>query len=186
MLQSSLRQPALVRSSLRSTSLRSLALRSASLLRPSTCPPAARHQSTWSSEPHEGWIAQYESWNDLAKKESKTSNPITDLVKSDPMLSPIYFGGPPTEENPKMAEFPGVYPFTRGPYASMYVKKPWTVRQYAGFSTAEESNTFYKANIAAGVQGLSVAFDLPTHRGYDSSSERCVGDIGMAGVAIDR
>jgi len=73
----------------------------------------------------------------------------------------------------------------RGPYASMYTARPWTIRQYAGFSTAEESNAFYKKNLAAGQQGLSVAFDLPTHRGYDSDHERVVGDVGMAGVAID-
>ena len=81
-------------------------------------------------------------------------------------------------------EIPGVYPYTRGPYATMYVKKPWTIRQYAGFSTAEESNRFYKSNLAAGQQGLSVAFDLPTHRGYDSDHERVIGDVGMAGVPI--
>ncbi len=80
---------------------------------------------------------------------------------------------------------PGLPPFTRGPYATMYVAKPWTVRQYAGFSTAEESNAFYRRNIAAGQQGLSVAFDLATHRGYDSDHPRVVGDVGKAGVAID-
>ncbi|HYD83511.1 MAG TPA: methylmalonyl-CoA mutase family protein, partial [Opitutus sp.] len=80
---------------------------------------------------------------------------------------------------------PGLAPFTRGPYATMYVGKPWTVRQYAGFSTAEESNAFYKRNLAAGQAGLSVAFDLATHRGYDSDHPRVVGDVGKAGVAID-
>jgi len=79
----------------------------------------------------------------------------------------------------------GVAPFLRGPYATMYVQRPWTVRQYAGFSTAEESNAFYKRNLAAGQMGLSVAFDLPTHRGYDSDNPRVVGDVGKAGVAID-
>ena len=78
-----------------------------------------------------------------------------------------------------------VFPFTRGPYATMYTKKPWTIRQYAGFSTAEASNAFYRKNLAAGQQGLSVAFDLATHRGYDSDHPRVVGDVGMAGVAID-
>jgi methylmalonyl-CoA mutase len=81
--------------------------------------------------------------------------------------------------------FPGFAPFVRGPYASMYVSRPWTVRQYAGFSTAEESNAFYKRNIAGGQKGLSIAFDLPTHRGYDSDNPRVFGDVGMAGVAID-
>lgn len=79
----------------------------------------------------------------------------------------------------------GLPPFLRGPYSTMYVQKPWTVRQYAGFSTAEESNAFYRRNIAAGQQGLSVAFDLATHRGYDSDHERVLGDVGKAGVAID-
>ena len=81
--------------------------------------------------------------------------------------------------------FPGLPPFVRGPYATMYTLKPWTVRQYAGFSTAEASNAFYKRNLAAGQKGLSVAFDLATHRGYDSDHPRVAGDVGMAGVAID-
>jgi methylmalonyl-CoA mutase len=79
----------------------------------------------------------------------------------------------------------GIPPFLRGPYGSMYVTRPWTIRQYAGFSTAEESNAFYRRNLAAGQKGLSVAFDLATHRGYDSDHERVVGDVGKAGVAID-
>ncbi len=79
----------------------------------------------------------------------------------------------------------GIPPFLRGPYATMYLQRPWTVRQYAGFSTAEESNAFYKRNLAAGQKGLSIAFDLATHRGYDSDHERVVGDVGKAGVAID-
>ena len=80
---------------------------------------------------------------------------------------------------------PGEPPFIRGPYTSMYTSRPWTIRQYAGFSTAEESNAFYKRNLAAGQKGLSVAFDLPTHRGYDSDHPRVSSDVGMAGVAID-
>lgn len=79
----------------------------------------------------------------------------------------------------------GIVPFLRGPYSTMYVRRPWTIRQYAGFSTAEESNAFYRRNLEAGQKGLSVAFDLPTHRGYDSDNERVVGDVGKAGVAID-
>ncbi|MEM8506317.1 MAG: methylmalonyl-CoA mutase [Bacteroidota bacterium] len=79
----------------------------------------------------------------------------------------------------------GIPPFLRGPYSTMYVRRPWTIRQYAGFSTAEESNAFYRRNLAAGQKGLSVAFDLPTHRGYDSDNERVIGDVGKAGVAID-
>ncbi|MEU0893813.1 methylmalonyl-CoA mutase [Streptomyces massasporeus] len=81
--------------------------------------------------------------------------------------------------------YPGAAPFLRGPYPTMYVNQPWTIRQYAGFSTAEESNAFYRRNLAAGQKGLSVAFDLPTHRGYDSDHPRVTGDVGMAGVAID-
>src|SRR5436190_16523126 len=81
--------------------------------------------------------------------------------------------------------YPGLPPFLRGPYPTMYVTQPWTIRQYAGFSTAEESNAFYRRNLAAGQKGLSVAFDLPTHRGYDSDHPRVAGDVGMAGVAID-
>ena len=81
--------------------------------------------------------------------------------------------------------YPGLPPFLRGPYPTMYVNQPWTIRQYAGFSTAEESNAFYRRNLAAGQKGLSVAFDLATHRGYDSDNPRVAGDVGMAGVAID-
>ena len=84
-----------------------------------------------------------------------------------------------------VGSYPGLPPFVRGPYPTMYVTRPWTVRQYAGFSTAEESNAFYRRNLAAGQRGLSVAFDLPTHRGYDSDNPRAAGDVGMAGVAID-
>jgi methylmalonyl-CoA mutase len=82
-------------------------------------------------------------------------------------------------------DFPGFAPYTRGPYPTMYTTKPWTIRQYAGFSTAEDSNAFYRRNLAAGQRGLSVAFDLATHRGYDSDHPRVAGDVGMAGVAID-
>ena len=81
--------------------------------------------------------------------------------------------------------YPGIAPYLRGPYPAMYVTQPWTIRQYAGFSTAEDSNAFYRRNLAAGQKGLSVAFDLATHRGYDSDHPRVPGDVGMAGVAID-
>ncbi|UVK44474.1 methylmalonyl-CoA mutase [Mesorhizobium sp. AR07] len=86
---------------------------------------------------------------------------------------------------PHLDTYPGLPPFVRGPYPTMYVQQPWTIRQYAGFSTAEESNAFYRRNLAAGQKGLSVAFDLATHRGYDSDHPRVAGDVGMAGVAID-
>src|ERR1051326_8641020 len=81
--------------------------------------------------------------------------------------------------------YPGLPPFLRGPYPTMYVTQPWTIRQYAGFSSAEDSNAFYRRNLAAGQKGLSIAFDLATHRGYDSDHPRVLGDVGMAGVAID-
>src|SRR6201994_3386502 len=81
--------------------------------------------------------------------------------------------------------YPGIAPYLRGPYPAMYVTQPWTIRQYAGFSTAEDSNAFYRRNLAAGQKGLSVAFDLATHRGYDSDHPRVGGDVGMAGVAVD-
>lgn len=92
-----------------------------------------------------------------------------------------------TDHQPKEHEggYPGLPPYLRGPYTTMYVGRPWTVRQYAGFSTAEDSNAFYRRNLAAGQKGLSIAFDLATHRGYDSDHPRVVGDVGMAGVAID-
>ncbi len=84
-----------------------------------------------------------------------------------------------------LGTYPGIAPFLRGPYPTMYVNQPWTIRQYAGFSTAVESNAFYRRNLAMGQKGLSIAFDLPTHRGYDSDNPRVLGDVGMAGVAID-
>ncbi|MCB8838833.1 methylmalonyl-CoA mutase [Aurantimonas sp. VKM B-3413] len=86
---------------------------------------------------------------------------------------------------PHLGTFPGIAPYIRGPYPTMYVEKPWTIRQYAGYSTAAESNAFYRRNLAAGQKGLSIAFDLATHRGYDSDHPRVAGDVGMAGVAID-
>jgi methylmalonyl-CoA mutase len=94
--------------------------------------------------------------------------------------------GPPDRDGLDLSsDWPGLPPYLRGPYPTMYVNHPWTVRQYAGFSTAEESNAFYRANLAGGQKGLSVAFDLATHRGYDSDHPRVAGDVGMAGVAID-
>ncbi|XP_002158942.3 methylmalonyl-CoA mutase, mitochondrial isoform X1 [Hydra vulgaris] len=126
-----------------------------------------------------------EEWIGIAKKELKGVDPIEKLTWKTPEginLKPVY-----TRDDIKDVadEMPGVYPFTRGPHATMYTFRPWTIRQYAGFSTVEESNRFYKKNIAAGQQGLSVAFDLPTHRGYDSDNPRVHGDVGMAGVAVD-
>jgi methylmalonyl-CoA mutase len=99
-------------------------------------------------------------------------------------VKPLY-GAPDLDGLDFLHTYPGIAPFLRGPYPTMYVNQPWTIRQYAGFSTAEESNAFYRRNLAAGQKGLSIAFDLPTHRGYDSDHPRVVGDVGMAGVAID-
>src|ERR1700686_4149711 len=100
--------------------------------------------------------------------------PVKPLYSSDDVSSLDFLDG-----------LPGIPPYLRGPYPTMYVTQPWTIRQYAGFSTAEESNAFYRRNLAAGQMGLSVAFDLATHRGYDSDHPRVVGDVGKAGVAID-
>src|SRR6056297_1871784 len=98
---------------------------------------------------------------------------------------PKWFGRSDFAKPPQRDFVSGSPPFLRGPYSSMYAGRPWTIRQYAGFSTAKESNAFYKRNLAAGQKGLSVAFDLATHRGYDSDHPRVSGDIGKAGVAID-
>jgi len=99
-------------------------------------------------------------------------------------VKPLY-GESDLKGLPDLDTWPGLPPFVRGPYPTMYVQQPWTIRQYAGFSTAEESNAFYRRNLAAGQKGLSIAFDLATHRGYDSDHPRVAGDVGMAGVAID-
>ncbi|MFD9894576.1 methylmalonyl-CoA mutase [Amycolatopsis sp. NPDC059027] len=99
-------------------------------------------------------------------------------------VKPVYTGEDLSDVD-FLGTYPGIVPFLRGPYPTMYVNQPWTIRQYAGFSTAEESNAFYRRNLAAGQKGLSVAFDLATHRGYDSDHPRVSGDVGMAGVAID-
>ena len=101
------------------------------------------------------------------------------------ILVPPLFGSDDLEGLDFLATRPGIAPYLRGPYATMYVNQPWTIRQYAGFSTAEESNAFYRRNLAAGQKGLSIAFDLATHRGYDSDHVRVTGDVGMAGVAVD-
>lgn len=106
------------------------------------------------------------------------------LTPENISVKPVY-GSPDLENMEHLNYAAGIAPFLRGPYSTMYVSKPWTIRQYAGFSTAEESNAFYRRNIAAGQKGLSVAFDLATHRGYDSDHERVEGDVGKAGVAID-
>lgn len=127
----------------------------------------------------------FDDWAALAEKELR-GKPLSALHKDTPegiQIKPVYT----VDDLPETAaqELPGFAPFTRGVRATMYANRPWTIRQYAGFSTAEESNAFYRKNLAAGQKGLSVAFDLATHRGYDSDHPRVLGDVGKAGVAID-
>ncbi|MCY3770160.1 MAG: methylmalonyl-CoA mutase [Gammaproteobacteria bacterium] len=125
-------------------------------------------------------------WKRLASKELK-GKPLASVHWKTPEgidVKPLYTAED-LEDISRVDSMPGMHPFTRGPKATMYVGRPWTIRQYAGFSTAEESNAFYRANIQGGQTGLSVAFDLATHRGYDSDHPRVEGDVGKAGVAID-
>ena len=127
-----------------------------------------------------------DEWRALAEKELR-GRAVDDLnwqTLEGIEVKPVYTEDD-TRELPHMGTLPGFGPFTRGVKATMYAGRPWTIRQYAGFSTAEESNAFYRRNLAAGQQGVSVAFDLATHRGYDSDHPRVVGDVGKAGVAID-
>ncbi len=127
-----------------------------------------------------------QAWEDLARRElrDRKLEDLTWATLEGIDVRPLY-----TEADvaglPHMGSVPGQAPFTRGPRATMYAGRPWTIRQYAGFSTAEASNAFYRKALAAGQQGVSVAFDLATHRGYDSDHPRVVGDVGKAGVAID-
>ena len=126
-----------------------------------------------------------DTWRALAERELR-GRPVEELCVRSPdgiTVKPVY--GPHDVPPGAGDEVPGVAPFTRGVRATMYAGRPWTVRQYAGFSTAEASNAFYRRNLAAGQRGLSIAFDLATHRGYDSDHPRVVGDVGKAGVAID-
>ncbi len=126
------------------------------------------------------------AWRALATKELKGRDPdsLNWATLEGIAVKPLYTAAD-TERLPHMGTMPGLAPFTRGVRATMYAGRPWTIRQYAGFSTAEESNAFYRKALAAGQQGVSVAFDLATHRGYDSDHPRVVGDVGKAGVAID-
>ena len=127
-----------------------------------------------------------EDWQALASKERK-GKPVEELTWDTPegiAVKPLYTNED-IEGLDHLGSLPGMAPFVRGPKATMYAGRPWTVRQYAGFSTAEESNAFYRKNLEAGQTGLSVAFDLATHRGYDSDHPRVEGDVGKAGVAID-
>ena len=125
-------------------------------------------------------------WEDLARRELR-ERPLDDLTGRTPEgieVRPLYTAAD-LEEMETPSSLPGFPPYLRGARATMYAGRPWTVRQYAGFSTAAASNAFYRKNMAAGQTGLSVAFDLPTHRGYDSDHRRVAGDVGKAGVAID-
>lgn len=127
----------------------------------------------------------YDEWK--ARLENETGRPIEDQIWETMEQIPVkpLYGKEDCAGMEHLQYTAGIAPYLRGPYATMYVFRPWTVRQYAGFSTAEESNAFYRRNLAAGQKGLSVAFDLATHRGYDSDHARVVGDVGKAGVAID-
>ncbi|MEU1023651.1 methylmalonyl-CoA mutase [Streptomyces sp. NPDC005900] len=135
--------------------------------------------------PGSGAKGSDDQWRSAVKESTGRSE--SDLLWETPegiAVKPLYTGAD-LEGLDFLDTYPGVAPYLRGPYPTMYVNQPWTIRQYAGFSTAEESNAFYRRNLAAGQKGLSVAFDLPTHRGYDSDHPRVTGDVGMAGVAID-
>ena len=133
-------------------------------------------------------MANVQEWQTLANKElsrrEKTVESLERQTAEGIAIKPLY-----TEADLDNLEvtgtLPGLPPYVRGPRATMYTAQPWTIRQYAGFSTAKESNAFYRRNLAAGQKGLSVAFDLATHRGYDSDNPRVAGDVGKAGVAID-
>ncbi len=118
-------------------------------------------------------------------KAVREHKPTTSWLTPEEIEVPNHFSKEDFEKLNHLDFVAGIEPYLRGPYSTMYVSRPWTIRQYAGFSTAEESNAFYRRNLAAGQKGLSVAFDLATHRGYDSDHERVVGDVGKAGVAID-
>ena len=156
---------------------------------------SAQSRSKWirSSSSSSGGSSYPERWSALASKEigGSSAETLEWITPEGIRLRPVYTATDVVRTALKGAaasttdeDVPGVFPFKRGPYATMYNSKAWTIRQYAGFSTAEESNKFYKKNLLAGQQGLSVAFDLATHRGYDSDHERVTGDVGMAGVPI--
>ena len=139
-----------------------------------------------SQKPTEFNAANLDAWAKAAAK-SAPGGDINALNWKTPdgiSVKPLYTAED-TQNLPYANTLPGFEPYVRGPQATMYAVRPWTIRQYAGFSTAEESNAFYRKALAAGGQGVSVAFDLATHRGYDSDHPRVTGDVGKAGVAID-
>ena len=130
-------------------------------------------------------MGQYDDWSEIAARElrGKPLDVLTWNTLEGIVVKPLYTSDD-TDNLPHMGGIPGKGPYTRGVKATMYAGRPWTIRQYAGFSTTEESNAFYRAALAGGQQGVSVAFDLATHRGYDSDHPRVEGDVGKAGVAI--
>ena len=137
------------------------------------------------TQPTENKIADKKQWQ--AELEQQTGKPFSQFVKhtlEQIDVEPIYTAENYADTN-HMGYMAGIPPYLRGPYSTMYVNRPWTIRQYAGFSTAEESNAFYRRNLAAGQKGLSIAFDLATHRGYDSDHPRVKDDVGKSGVAVD-
>src|ERR1700758_5076711 len=139
---------------------------------------AKRKADRWTTDPSAWKAAALESLRGAPLESLDWQTPDSLLVK--PLYPAADFAQLPAAD-----PLPGLEPFVRGPQATMYAVKPWTIRQYAGFSTAEESNAFYRRSLAGGGQGISVAFDLATHRGYDSDHPRVVGDVGKAGVAVD-
>ncbi|MCY3894244.1 MAG: methylmalonyl-CoA mutase [Acidimicrobiaceae bacterium] len=161
----------------------------------------ADQRSRWATTPMAAWAERFASETGLSPAPCATPEgidiaplyvaaDIADLYQSDPSTERHGTGHDSADEHPSNGRtyldgYPGFAPYLRGPYPTMYTNQPWTIRQYAGFSTAEDSNAFYRRNLAAGQRGLSVAFDLATHRGYDSDHPRVSSDVGMAGVAID-
>ena len=139
-----------------------------------------------SSTPPEFKTATLDDWHKAAAKSASGGNvdALNWITPDGIAVKPLYTAAD-TVSLPYADTLPGFEPYLRGPQATMYAVRPWTIRQYAGFSTAEESNAFYRKALAAGGQGVSVAFDLATHRGYDSDHPRVTGDVGKAGVAID-
>src|SRR3954451_14111975 len=135
-----------------------------------------------------GRMSRIPNFADIAFEATAPAQPAG---SAEPWLTPegipvkTGYGAADLEGIDFLETWPGIAPYLRGAYPTMYVNQPWTIRQYAGFSTAEDSNAFYRRNLAAGQKALSIAFDLPTHRGYDSDHPRVAGDVGMAGVAID-
>ena len=152
---------------------------------------SAKRSSSSKSAPREAWAERFaaETGRPPAPHTTPEGIDVAPLYTAAD-IADLYDGGPDTDQDDPVGRtyldgYPGFAPYLRGPYPTMYTNQPWTIRQYAGFSTAEDSNAFYRRNLAAGQRGLSVAFDLATHRGYDSDHPRVASDVGMAGVAID-